>query len=285
MSKEFSQEEAIAALRFLASAGVTRFVGDEPVNRFTLTEEQNRERRDHAAPPPPPPASAPPRAPSSPPAPEFFQPSFSPDQVPDNVAAMDARTAAQDAKDLDVLREVLAAFDGCSLKKTATKLVFGDGNPKAKVMLIGEAPGRDEDLQGLPFVGRSGQLLDRMLAAIHKTREDVYITNILPWRPPGNRKPTPVEAEICAPFLARHVELVEPEIIVALGDTAARNLFALKIGITKARGKWYDVTIGKHAARGFATFHPAFLLRSPGQKRLVWQDLLTLEENWPGVAA
>lgn len=143
-------------------------------------------------------------------------------------------------------------------------------------MMIGEAPGRDEDRQGLPFVGRSGQLLDRMLAAINLDRSSVYVANVIPWRPPGNRTPTPAETQMCLPFLVRQIELASPDIIVALGGAAAKQLFDTSEGILRLRGKWRDVTIGRHTARGLATLHPAYLLRSPGQKKLAWRDFLAI---------
>ncbi|MCB1492436.1 MAG: uracil-DNA glycosylase, partial [Rhodobiaceae bacterium] len=144
---------------------------------------------------------------------------------------------------------------------------------------IGEAPGRDEDLQGKPFVGRSGQLLDRMLAAIGLDRNQVYIANIVPWRPPGNRTPTPVETEVCLPFLVRQIELAAPEFIIALGGASAKRLLETSDGILKTRGKWHSLVIGRHTARAMATLHPAYLLRSPIQKRLAWRDMLALKRE------
>ena len=193
-------------------------------------------------------------------------------------AAMAARAAAKAAKSLEELRAILDKFDGCALKATATRLVFADGNPQAKVMLVGEAPGRDEDIEGLPFVGRSGKLLDRMLAAIGLDRTSVYIANIVPWRPPGNRTPTPQESQICLPFILRQIELADPDILVCLGGPSAQTLLGIKEGITKTRGRWFSFDTGKREIRALPTFHPAFLLRSPLQKRFAWRDFLAIKK-------
>lgn len=193
------------------------------------------------------------------------------------VVARAARDIARSAKTLDELRDALDRFDGCKLKLTATRLVFADGNPEARVMLVGEAPGRDEDFQGLPFVGRSGQLLDRMLAAIGLDRTSVYIANVVPWRPPGNRTPTPQETGICRPFIDRQIELVDPDFLICLGGAAAKELMATSEGILRLRGRWRDFETGKRTIRAMATLHPAYLLRQPLQKRLAWRDLLALK--------
>jgi DNA polymerase len=190
---------------------------------------------------------------------------------------MAARAAAHQAADLDELGARLAAFDGCSLKATAKNLCFYRGRPQAPLMLIGEAPGRDEDLEGKPFVGRAGQLLDRMLAAIGLSERDAHITNIVYWRPPGNRIPTPQEAHVCRPFLERQIELVAPAIIVLLGGAAAKHLFGVTDGIMRIRGKWRELEIGSSKPRALATLHPAYLLRTPAAKRLAWRDLLAIK--------
>ena len=185
------------------------------------------------------------------------------------------------AADLEELRAMLEAFEGCELKKTATHTVFGMGHAQSPpVMCVGEAPGADEDRQGLPFVGMSGQLLDKMLAAIDLTRQkNVYISNIIPWRPPGNRQPSPLETAMCLPFIQRHIALVKPKFLVLLGGTAAKTLLDTKEGIMTLRTRWHS-----YACPGLETpiptcvlFHPAYLLRSPGQKRLAWLDLLKLQ--------
>lgn len=188
-----------------------------------------------------------------------------------------ARDIANSATTLDELREALERFDGCNLKRTATQLVFADGNPESRVMLVGEAPGREEDMQGVPFVGRSGQLLDRMLAAIGLDRNSVYIANVVPWRPPGNRTPTPQETATCRPFLDRQIELVDPDFLICLGGAAAKELMHTNEGILRLRGHWRDFNTGKRTIHAMATLHPAYLLRQPLQKRLAWRDFLMLK--------
>jgi DNA polymerase len=246
---------------FYADAGVDALVGEEPVDRFGLA--------DRPAPPRPPAASRPPEVKSA--------PSAAAPPAPD-IAALAAREAVADVTTLEDLRAALGKFEGCALRATATQLVFADGNPKARVMFVGEAPGRDEDIQGLPFVGRSGKLLDRMLAAIGLDRTKVYIANIIPWRPPGNRTPTPQESQICLPFIRKQIELVDPDILVCLGGPSATTLLGVKEGITKTRGRWFSYDTGKREIRAMPTFHPAFLLRSPLQKRLAWRDFLAIKK-------
>jgi DNA polymerase len=196
-------------------------------------------------------------------------------------ASGSARALAAAAKTLDELKAAIAAFEGLSLKATATNLVFADGNPEADLMLIGEAPGAEEDRRGVPFVGAAGQLLDRMLAAIGHDRTDSYITNIVNWRPPGNRKPSPAEMTLCSPFIQRHIALMKPKVIVLLGDTAAKTLTERTEGITRMRGKWFVWTDPDSGATipMLPTFHPAFLLRSPSQKRESWADLLAVKRK------
>jgi DNA polymerase len=196
-------------------------------------------------------------------------------------AVISAREAAKAATDLATLRAALEEFDGCALKKTATNLVFADGNPAARVMLIGEAPGADEDRQGKPFVGVSGQLLDRMMAAIGLDRSTFYITNVCFWRPPGNRKPTEAELAAQLPFVTRHIELVQPQVLVLVGGSSAQGLLGLNDGITRLRGRWFDYTSPLLAAPipTIPIFHPAYLLRQPGLKREAWRDLLKLQQR------
>jgi uracil-DNA glycosylase len=193
-------------------------------------------------------------------------------------AVMSARAAARSAESLEALRALLATFEGCMLRATATQLVFADGNPKGRVMFVGEAPGRDEDIAGLPFVGRSGKLLDLMMQAIGLDRTQVYIANIVPWRPPGNRTPTPHESAICLPFLLRQIELADPDILVCLGQPSTQTLLGTREGITRTRGRWFKFATGRREIRALATYHPAFLLRSPLQKRLAWRDFLALQK-------
>ena len=193
--------------------------------------------------------------------------------VAPEAAIASAREAARTAASLEVLRALLEKFDGCALKFTATRMVFADGNPQARVMFVGEAPGRDEDIEGLPFVGRSGKLLDRMIAAIGLDRSSAYIANVIPWRPPGNRTPTPQETQICLPFIQRQIELVNPDVLVTLGNPSTQTLLSTREGIMRTRGKWFDYDTGTRVIRAIATFHPAYLLRSPSYKRMSWQDL------------
>ena len=188
-------------------------------------------------------------------------------------AILSAREAARTAPTLEALRALLENFDGCALKATATRLVFADGNPQARIMFVGEAPGREEDIEGLPFVGRSGKLLDRMISAIGLDRSSVYIANVIPWRPPGNRTPTPQETQICLPFIQRQIELVNPDVLVTLGNPSTQTLLSTREGIMKTRGRWFDYDTGTRVIRALATFHPAYLLRSPSYKRMAWQDL------------
>src|SRR5690242_9424210 len=196
--------------------------------------------------------------------------------LPPEAAILSAREAARTAPNLEVLRALLESFEGCALKSTATRLVFSDGNPQARVIFVGEAPGREEDLEGLPFVGRSGKLLDRMLAAIGLDRTTVYIANIIPWRPPGNRTPTPQEAAICLPFVRRQIELSKADILVCLGGPSAQALLGVKEGILKTRGRWLTFKGTDRELRAIATLHPAYLLRQPLQKRLAWRDFLAI---------
>ena len=195
----------------------------------------------------------------------------------------DTVTRTPDLSDLQTLpdlKQALAAFDGCALKKTASNLVFADGNPDAKVMIIGEAPGGDEDRMGLPFVGAAGQLLDKMLAAIGLDRQHVYITNILPWRPPGNRTPSSEEVALLLPFLRRHIQLKAPQVILALGGSSAKLLLSTTTGILKLRGQVQEIDFGEAGQPMvipvLPSLHPAYLLRAPVMKRQAFADLLTL---------
>jgi DNA polymerase len=193
-----------------------------------------------------------------------------------------ARAEAARAESLDQLREILGGFEGCHLKATARQLVFSDGDPAGRLMLVGEAPGREEDAQGTPFVGRSGQLLDRMLAAIGLDRASVYIANVVPWRPPGNRTPSPLETEICKPFISRQIELADPDVLVFLGGAASKAITGSSEGILRARGKWASHHTGRREIPCMATLHPAYLLRQPAQKRLAWRDFLAIKRRLDG---
>jgi uracil-DNA glycosylase len=256
------QKSARELLDFYREAGVDALLGEQPVNRFA-PQPAAQPRAE------PPVAMRTPEVKSAPP--------LAAPATPD-AAAMEAREAVDTVISLEQLRAALDRFEGCALRATATQLVFADGNPQARLMLVGEAPGRDEDIEGLPFVGRSGKLLDRILSAIGLDRTSVYIANIIPWRPPGNRTPTPQESQICLPFIRKQVELVDPDILVCLGGPSATTLLGIKDGITKSRGRWLRYDTGKREIRALATFHPAFLLRSPLQKRLAWRDFLAVRK-------
>ncbi len=261
-----SREELIALTRWFADMGVDCAVEGEPVNRFAPAADIAEA----------PARTAPRLERQAPPSPMSRPGGLTPPQAPD-IAAQSAREAATNAKTLDELRAAMDAFEGCGLKRTASRLVFADGNPQARIMLVGEGPGADEDRQGKPFVGRAGQLLDRMLAAIGHDRSSVYIANVVPWRPPGNRTPTPQETQICLPFIQRQIELVNPQLLVCLGAASAQTLLGIKDGIMRARGKWFDyVLTDGHTVPAIAMLHPAFLLRTPIRKREAWSDMLAL---------
>ncbi|HUO94372.1 MAG TPA: uracil-DNA glycosylase [Rhizomicrobium sp.] len=177
------------------------------------------------------------------------------------------------AQTLAELKAALERYDGCLLKKHATNTVFADGTPEHGIMLIGEAPGHDEDRMGLPFVGRAGKLLDKMLAAINLDRSKVYIVNVLPWRPPDNRNPEPVEVAKCIPFLRRHIELAKPKILILLGAVSARHVLGQTDGIMRLRGRWLEYHVAGQMIPVMPTLHPAYLLRRPIDKKLAWRDL------------
>lgn len=267
---------SLAALAWQVDLGVSDVVGDAPVSRYDLPETN---RASAVAPAAATPRSAGPGAPS--PAGPSTPPVFAETPKVDAVAA--AQTAATRATSLDALREAMAGFDLCDLKKGARNTVFCDGNPAARVLILGEAPGRDEDMEGRPFVGRAGQLLDRMFAAIGLARSNpdpaaaLYITNVLPWRPPGNRDPEPGEVAMMRPFVERHIALADPDLIVVMGNTP---LFALtgQKGIMRARGAW-TTALGKPM---LPMVHPAYLLRNPIAKREAWADLLSLQARLRG---
>jgi len=289
-----ARQDVRELLAFYLDAGVDALVGEVAVDRFA----------DHAPTSPPPesgrseshtfPAAVHDQAPSNNDlAPERGARSGLPASGKERIftpaapaapeaAIMAAREAARSAKNLEELRALLETFEGCMLRATATRLVFADGNPQARVMFIGEAPGRDEDIAGLPFVGRSGKLLDRMMAAIGLDRTQAYIANVVPWRPPGNRTPTPQETAICLPFIRRQIDLAGADILVCLGQPSTQTLLQTKEGITRTRGRWFKFDTGSREIRALATYHPAFLLRSPLQKRLAWRDFLALKKALAG---
>ncbi len=256
----------LSALRWLVEAGADEAVGDEPVNRFNhVSVRSGPELLDARAPLPLRPSAA----------------------LPKNLPAQPAAPAASDGDQIGLAMEIAAAcgtlaelkaaleaFEGCPLKKHATRTVFADGVPEGGILFIGEAPGKEEDIAGLPFVGRAGKLLDRMLASIGLDRKsNVYITNILNWRPPSNRDPTPEEAAICLPFLRRHIELAAPRVIVLLGAIASRHVMGRSEGIMRLRGSWLEYFVCGRMVPVMPTLHPAYLLRRPLEKRLAWRDL------------
>ena len=282
MSGPKAARELIA---FYLDAGVDALVGEEPINRMA---EDIAPQRLGAAPAPgsenktarrvrgqSPPAGA--TSPAAPQMPELPAAPPSPE-----AAVMAAREAARTATTLDELQALLTAFEGCALRATATQLVFADGNPQSRVMFVGEAPGYDEDIVGRPFVGRSGKLLDLMMAAIGLDRTSSYIANVVPWRPPGNRTPTPQETAICLPFIRRQIELADPDVLVCLGKPSAQTLLNISDGLLKSRGRWYTFQTGKREIRATVTMHPAYLLRQPLQKRFAWRDFLALKKALAG---
>jgi uracil-DNA glycosylase len=278
---------AADVLRFYAETGVDVALSEDSVDRFAVSraiaEEaaERRQTRRQAAVERPALGLEAAASPSRPETPQVPAPSLT---VPSEAAIMAAREAAATAETLEALRATLSIFEGCNLRHTATNLVFADGNPDARVMLVGEAPGMEEDLQGLPFVGRSGRLLDLMLKAIGLDRSSAYIANVIPWRPPGNRTPTPQETEICRPFIERQIALVDPDFLVLLGGASAKQILKTSEGILRLRGRWRGYDTGAREIRALATLHPAYLLRQPLQKRLAWRDLLTLKKAMDGRA-
>jgi DNA polymerase len=260
---------AAGLVAWYAEMGVDVALDEAPVDRLSAPPPPVRQA--------PPPRPAPPSRPAAEPARNAASLLAAPlPTAPTEDVALAARATARAAGSLEELREALQRFEGCNLRLTATQLVFADGNPASKLMFVGEAPGRDEDIQGLPFVGRSGQLLDRMLHSIGLSRNDVYIANVVPWRPPGNRRPTPIETAICRPFIERQIELVDPDVLVLLGGASAGELLGTSEGILKLRGRWREYDTGKRAIRTIATLHPAYLLRQPRDKRHAWRDFLAI---------
>lgn len=282
-----------AMLAWYRDMGIDAALADEPVNwletggavpggTFRLdgagsgvaegpvpVRAEPQQRRDASAPVVRPAPRSPVASPALQPVRQF------PTAAPD-AATMAAREIARSAATLDALHQALAGFQGCGLKATAKNLCFYRGSPHAPLMIIGEAPGRDEDLEGKPFVGRAGQLLDKMLAAINLGEADVHITNIVYWRPPGNRTPTAQEAQICRPFLDRQMELVAPKVVLTLGGPATAGVLGVEGGIMKSRGRWREIEIAGRAVRAMPTLHPAYLLRTPAAKKLTWRDLLAV---------
>jgi len=262
-------------LRWHLDAGVDETIGNEPVNRFVPVNRPAPGNRlgEEAG------KKAAPKTGTQ----------QGPGQGPAGTEKRlhDAVEIASTATSIDQLKQILSDYDGCGLKKGATNLVFGDGNPQAKIVLIGEGPGAEEDRQGLPFVGPSGQLLDKMLASIGLDRQRVYISNTVFWRPPGNRTPTVSETALCLPFVERLMELIDPEILITLGGPAAKVMLAQSAGIGRLRGKWYSYSTPRlsHPVQATALFHPAYLLRSPTHKREAWSDLLLIKDKLAGLSS
>jgi len=270
------RQALIAALQWHIDAGADDALADLPFDATTV--------------PPPVAAVTPlPEAPVRKTAPAAPRP---PDLVGTSEARAEAIRLARAATNLEELKAAIAAFDGIGLKKTATNLVFCDGNAAAPVMLVGEAPGADEDAQGKPFVGVSGQLLDRILKTIGLDRKEenpagsIYISNILNWRPPGNRTPTPAEIELSMPFIERHIVLMKPRVLILCGGVSAKALLGTELGISKLRGRWHDyrsrcegVAEAGFSVPAMATYHPSYLLRTPSQKRAVWHDMLMIQQK------
>ncbi|WP_375551473.1 uracil-DNA glycosylase family protein [Rhodophyticola porphyridii] len=272
MDQALDFHTAKALLEWQVELGADEAIGDVPINRYELED---------TAPKPAPNADPGPVAVGAPP--HAASPRARPELGPADAVA-DAERMAAAAADLGALRDAMAEFSHCDLKKGARSLVFADGDPAARVMIIGEAPGRDEDVQGKPFVGRAGQLLDRMFAAIEmgRAREDdgaLYIINILPWRPPQNRDPSPDEMAMMLPFVKRHVALADPDILILMGNVSCQGILGRK-GITRMRGQWTEA-LGKPV---LPMFHPAYLLRNPIMKREAWADLLSLRARLEGEA-
>ncbi len=280
---ETSFGDDAALLRWYLEMGVDEAIDEEPIDRFALSAEQ-KSKVTSAQP------AAPPRQQQG-----FFpavqdRPRERPALAAENglspdAAVADAKTLAAKAETIEALHQALLDFDGCPLKKTAKNLVLCDGSPSAHVMLIGEAPGADEDRQGKPFVGRSGQMLDKILNAIGLDRhaeepeKGAFISNTIFWRPPGNRKPTPAETEICLPFILRAIELVNPRLIVCLGATPMQRLCNTTEGILRSRGKWKSYKLNDRNVPLMPTLHPAYLLRQPAQKALCWRDMLDVRKK------
>lgn len=278
--------ELAALLHFYADAGVEWMLEDAPVDRIAEFAEQQAARANRApqqAPvqqerqqqtgdaPAPQGKVAPGRAPPPP------RPSSTPVAIPDDQAIAAARLAAESARSLDELKTAMETFGSCNLKHGARSTVFASGNAASGIMVIGPMPNADDDRDGMPFSGRQGQMLDRMLSAIGLSRETVLLANAVPWRPPGNRTPSPVEMEICRPFIERQIALVEPKLMLLLGNFTAKCLIGGDASIFSMRGSWRDVVIGNRAIPTLASLHPQDLMAAPANKALAWQDLLVFK--------
>lgn len=278
-----TRAELLELLRWHVDAGVDEAVGDAPTDHFNAEPDPAAARQAGAADRPRAPSDPSPAAPSPAPAPPKRGANVPLSLESPAAAEGSASLLANEASTLAELKDAMGRFEGCSLKHTAMNLVFGDGNPDADAMFIGEAPGADEDREGLPFVGVSGRLLDKMIAAIGLDRTSAYITNILPWRPPGNRKPTTNEVTVCLPFIRRHIALAAPRVLVLVGGTSASALLGRSEGITRLRGRWLvyrdDDSGGGSEIPCMPIYHPAYLLRQAALKRDAWRDLLAIQER------
>lgn len=287
---------AASMLQFYAQAGVVDLLDDDPIDRYADTIKQldarkakkaaqmdqmlssNKARADNIRPQ----SSTSPQT-QHPAQPLAQRPAQPPVQasttlaVPDQAAMKETQALAQSAKTIEELGAIIKSYKGCNLCHSAKNTVFADGNPDAPVMLIGEAPGRDEDMHGIPFVGPAGQMLDKMLAAISLDRTSCYISNIIPWRPPGNRTPVAHEIELCRPFVERHIQLAQPKILIFMGNVSTKTLLNTNKGILSIRGKWDTYKIGEEAVPAMPTLHPAYLLKNPVAKRNAWHDLLAIQ--------
>lgn len=291
---ELYQDQIIDLLRQHVEAGCDAVLDEAPVDHYAAAapsaqaqnssppdsraatastmQEAMQEAPQAALSTPHPAASVPPVAPA------VAQPALG--ETNNAAAAATAADLAKAAQDLLALQAAMQGFDGCPLKKTAKNTVFSDGVADAKIMLIGEAPGQDEDREGRPFVGRSGQLLDAMLASIGLSRdENLYIANIVPWRPPGNRTPTSDEIALCAPFIRRHIELVQPDILLLVGNISNKTLLGTETGITKLRGQWQNYLPDTANIKTLPLLHPAYVLRRPETKAAYWADLCALKQH------
>ncbi|WP_047463038.1 uracil-DNA glycosylase family protein [Rhizobium rhizogenes] len=291
-ANDLSPAELAALLHFHADAGVEWLLEEEAVDRFAEFEAMKAARQGARAAQPRVEAQQPAARPTPQPerrqaAPKATAPAAAPRSapaIPDEQAVEQARFAAESARSLSELKTALEAFNSCNLKNSARSTIFASGTPEGRIMVIGPMPTADDDREGAPFAGRTGQLLDKMLAAIGLKRDDILLTNVIPWRPPGNRAPSAPEIEICRPFIERQIALAEPKALLLLGNFTARHFFASNETIHGLRGQWRDVTISGRAIPAIASLHPQELLTAPINKRLAWNDLLAFKTRIDGEA-